>query len=87
MALRGARRRKAADRGFVLSDHADWPGLNQAVEATGATHVYVTHGYTHVFSRWLREKGYDAQVVETVYEGELSELGENTPSAEAPADA
>ncbi len=46
MALRGVRRRRAADRGFVLSDHADWDGLNAAIAATGADRVFVTHGYT-----------------------------------------
>ncbi len=74
MALRGARRRRAADRGFVISDHADWPGLNLAVEATGAENVYVTHGYTELFARWLREeKGLNAFPVETLYEGETVE--------------
>jgi putative mRNA 3-end processing factor len=71
MALRGARRRRAADRGFVLSDHADWPGLNEAVAATGAENVYVTHGYKDIFARWLREeKGLNAQPVDTLFEGE-----------------
>ncbi|RMG54124.1 MAG: ligase-associated DNA damage response exonuclease, partial [Bacteroidetes bacterium] len=46
MRLRGARRRRAVDRGFILSDHADWPGLLQAIKATGAERVFVTHGYT-----------------------------------------
>ena len=77
MMVRGAKRRRAADRGFVLSDHADWPGLNEAVEATGAERVFVTHGSTAVFSRWLREKGLDAQEVATLYEGELSEINES----------
>jgi len=70
MAVRGARRRRAADRGFVLSDHADWPGLNQAVLATGAESIYVTHGYKDIYARWLREEyGLNAQSVETLYEG------------------
>ena len=73
MAMRGVRRRRAADRGFVMSDHADWPGLNAAIEATGATRVFVTHGYTSIFARWLREQGYDAHVVATEYEGESVE--------------
>lgn len=67
MALRGARRRRAADRGFVLSDHADWDGLNQAVKASGAEHIYVTHGYTEIYSRWLKEQGYDAHIVQTEF--------------------
>jgi putative mRNA 3-end processing factor len=71
MALRGARRRRAADRGFVLSDHADWDGLNAAIRATGAERVLVTHGYSEIFSRWLCEQGYDARPLETGFEGEV----------------
>ncbi len=60
MALNGIRRRRSSDRGFVLSDHADWDGLNLAVEATGAQTVIVTHGYADAFVRWLTEKGIHA---------------------------
>ncbi len=70
MQLRGARRRRSVDRGFVLSDHADWPGLQQAIAATGATRVFVTHGYVPVMVRWLASQGYDAQAFETEYGGE-----------------
>jgi putative mRNA 3-end processing factor len=73
MAVRGMKRRRAADRGFILSDHADWDGLNRAVKATEAERVYVTHGYTSVFSRWLQEQGYEAYEVKTLYEGETAE--------------
>lgn len=76
MLIRGMKRRRAADRGFVVSDHADWNDLNQAVEASGAENVYVTHGYTASFARWLREKGINAHEVETLYEGELAEMNE-----------
>ncbi|SMY08694.1 ligase-associated DNA damage response exonuclease [Flavimaricola marinus] len=79
MALRGVRRRRAADRGFVVSDHADWAGLNEAIKATGAEKIFVTHGYTSVFRRWLEEQGYDAHIVSTEYEGE----GLDTPDTEA----
>ena len=54
MHVRGARRRRALDRGFVLSDHADWPGLVNSVKATGAERVLATHGQAAVFARWLR---------------------------------
>ena len=74
MHIRGMKRRRAADRGFVISDHADWNDLNLAVEESGAERVYVTHGYTSVFSRWLREKGIESYEVETLYEGELAEM-------------
>lgn len=67
MQLRGARRRRAVDRGFVLSDHADWPGLMQAIAETGATRVIVTHGQVPVMVRWLRQQGYDAGAFETLY--------------------
>lgn len=73
MALRGVRRRRAADRGFVLSDHADWVGLNKAIADTGAERVFVTHGYTSVFRRWLEEQGYDAGIVSTEYGDEAEE--------------
>lgn len=77
MALRGARRRRAVDRGFVLSDHADWDGLNEAVTATGAQRIIVTHGYANIFTRWLREeRGLDAYEAQTEFEGELSEINE-----------
>jgi putative mRNA 3-end processing factor len=67
MRVRGARRRRAVDRGFVLSDHADWPGLLTAVKATGATRVLATHGFAAVFARHLREQGLDADVIATRY--------------------
>lgn len=74
MNLRGARRWQAADRGFVLSDHADWPGLLKAIEGTGAEKVYVTHGYTATFVRWLKEQGKDAEELETLFEGDRMEM-------------
>jgi putative mRNA 3-end processing factor len=67
MAVRGAKNRRAIDQGFVLSDHADWPDLNTAVKNTGAEKVYVTHGYTSVFSKWLNENGIEAAEVHTMY--------------------
>jgi putative mRNA 3-end processing factor len=70
MAIRGNRRQLAADRGFVLSDHADWNELNIAVKETGAEKVIVTHGFTDIFARWLNEKGIEAKTVKTEYSGE-----------------
>ena len=67
MALRGTRRRRGVDRGFVLSDHADWPGLNMAIAATGAERVIVTHGYEAVMVRWLQQQGRDAGAFATEY--------------------
>ncbi|MCB1333966.1 MAG: ligase-associated DNA damage response exonuclease [Roseivivax sp.] len=73
MALRGIRRRRAGDRGFVLSDHADWPGLLDAIRATGAETVYATHGYTEIFARYLNSAGWNAQPLLTEYGGEETE--------------
>ncbi|WP_419913782.1 ligase-associated DNA damage response exonuclease [Hoeflea sp.] len=70
MALRGVRRRRAVDRGFVLSDHCDWTELNEAIAATGAENIYVTHGYTEIFRRWLETRGYYARIVETEFRGD-----------------
>ena len=70
MQLRGIRRRRAGDRGFVISDHADWDGLLTAIRDTGAERISVTHGYTAPFCRYLREEGYDADIVTTDYGGE-----------------
>lgn len=67
MRLRGVRRRRAADRGFVISDHADWDGLMQAIKQTGAENIYATHGYTDIFARWLNTQGYNAQVLKTEF--------------------
>jgi putative mRNA 3-end processing factor len=77
MALRGVRRRRAADRGFIVSDHADWAGLNTAITATGAEKIFVTHGYTTAFQQWLREQGHDAHTVSTDYQGEGFDSGED----------
>ncbi len=82
MTLRGARRRRSADRGFVLSDHADWDGLNTAIEATGAEKIFVTHGYTEIYCKYLREQGYDAAIVKTEFEGELAEINEGSKNDE-----
>ena len=73
MRIRGARRRRSVDRGFVLSDHGDWPGLLAAIDATGAEAVWLTHGYTAVVARYLRDRGRDARPVATRYEGEHEE--------------
>ena len=70
MQVRGARRRRGVDRGFVLSDHADWPGLQQAIAASGASRVIVTHGYEAVMVRWLGEQGLEAGSFATEFGGE-----------------
>jgi len=70
MAIRGARRQRNVDQGLVISDHADWPGLLAAIEATGASRVLVTHGQVPAMVRYLRERGLEADALETDFEGE-----------------
>lgn len=82
MTFRGARRRRAIDRGFVLSDHCDWQGLLKSIKATGCEKVICTHGYTDIFSRFLCEQGYDARTEETQYEGEMGEDEKALPESE-----
>jgi putative mRNA 3-end processing factor len=79
MQLRGARRRQGVDRGFVLSDHADWPGLQRAIGATGASRVIVTHGYEAVMVRWLQQQGLQAGSFRTEY-GDDAEDERSAPS-------
>jgi len=79
MQVRAGRRWRSADAGFALSDHADWPGLLAAIRATEAEQVYVTHGYTSVFSRYLNECGIKAQEVKTRYGQEEEEEQEVLP--------
>jgi putative mRNA 3-end processing factor len=80
MALRGAKRRRAADRGFIMSDHADWNGLVSAIDATGCECVYLTHGYTASFTRYLNEIGFNAREVHTLYGGEEEDDASPQPS-------
>ena len=68
MAVRGARRRKGYQRGFVLSDHADWQGLIRTVKESHAKQVYVTHGQNDVLARYLKE-------VEGIQAAPLAALG------------
>ena len=82
MRIRGARRRRSLDRGFVLSDHADWPGLMSAIRGSGASRVWVTHGYRAPLVEWLKHLGIDAQAVDTRFEGEQDETGAELAEAE-----
>jgi putative mRNA 3-end processing factor len=71
MAVRGARRRRGYERGFVLSDHADWQGLVNTALQTQAKTIYVTHGQSDILSRYLSEiHGINALPLKTLFEGE-----------------
>jgi putative mRNA 3-end processing factor len=88
MAVRGACRRRGTGRGFVLSDHADWPGLLCTVRDSGARQVYVTHGQSTVLARYLREvEGVSAEPLEGAFEAERFEGDpqEGAPQEPTPA--
>jgi putative mRNA 3-end processing factor len=70
MRVRGVRRQRAFDRGFVLSDHADWPALLQTISETGASRVLATHGHSEPLARYLRDSGLEAGLIVTAWEGE-----------------
>jgi putative mRNA 3-end processing factor len=70
MRVRGDRRRRGYDRGFVLSDHADWPALLQTFRETGARRILLTHGRTDTLSRYLREQGIDGAALATQFGAE-----------------
>jgi putative mRNA 3-end processing factor len=70
MQVRGNARRRNADRGFVLSDHADWPSLLHAVDLCKPEKVFTTHGFTAAFSRYLNENGIESEEVKTEFGGE-----------------
>lgn len=89
MAVRGARRRRSVDRGFVLSDHVDWPSLLQAIEECNPETVWLTHGYSAVVARYLADQGRDARCLEmqgrnTGEEDALTDVGDS--AGDAPSD-
>ncbi|MDB5203318.1 MAG: ligase-associated damage response exonuclease [Ferruginibacter sp.] len=84
MQVRGNQRRKNADAGFALSDHADWEGLLAAVNATGAQKVFATHGFQSAFSRYLNEQGIEAAEVKTAYGNDEEETVSEEQNQPAP---
>lgn len=85
MRIRGTRRRKSVDRGFILSDHADWVALNTVIKECGAENVIVTHGYAAEMVRWLNQCGMQASAFSTKFEGEREELQPSEPEGESDA--
>lgn len=75
MQIRGNRRRRSLDRGFVLSDHADWDGLLDAAAAGHAEQVWVTHGFAAELAAYLNEQGRRAGVLDLADRGESDETG------------
>ena len=79
MWVRGVRRQRAFDRGFVLSDHADWSALLGTIAETGASRVLVTHGWSDALARLLADRGLETGTLRTAFEGELGELAAVDP--------
>ena len=74
MRVRGVRRQRGFDRGFVLSDHADWRALLDTIAETGASRVLATHGWSDALARFLGEQGLETGTFATRFEGETGEL-------------
>lgn len=70
MQVRGTRKWRSIDKGFILSDHADWDGLINTIKETGAENICVTHGYVSPFVRWLNENGWNAFPLESEFQSE-----------------
>lgn len=77
MQMRGTRRRRSVDRGFILSDHVDWPGLLTAIEWSRASEVWATHGYTDHVARYLEEQGLKTTTLKTRFTGEVLDSTED----------
>ena len=82
MRVRGMRRRRSLDRGFVLSDHADWNALLDTIHETGAERILTTHGHAASLARHLTEKGLHALPLPTRFQGET--LADDADSMEGP---
>ncbi len=87
MQVRGFRRRRGADRGFVLSDHVDFPALLETIEQTEADHIIATHGYTDALVKLMRERGKQSSALQTRFGGDEEESEETveTPVVEGEA--
>lgn len=86
MLVRGNRRRRNVERGFVLSDHADWDGLLTAIDTSQAERVLLTHGQTAPMERYLREKGIEADALNTLFSGENDDLAVDSNSDDEPVE-
>jgi putative mRNA 3-end processing factor len=83
MRVRGVRRQRAFDRGFVLSDHADWRALLSTIDETGASRVLVTHGWSDALARYLGEtRGIETRTLKTAFEGEAGELAADSQNGD-----
>ncbi|MDZ4709369.1 MAG: ligase-associated DNA damage response exonuclease [Saprospiraceae bacterium] len=82
MALINNRKKQAADHGFTLSDHVDWPSLNEVIKQSGTQKVFATHGYTSLYVDWLCSRGYDAEIVSSAKQPATIKAPETIPFEE-----
>lgn len=61
---KGGLHSKIHDRGFGLSDHADWQGLLTAIKETGAENIFVMHGFVNTLVNYLCSMGWNASTFE-----------------------
>jgi putative mRNA 3-end processing factor len=87
MRVRGVRRQRAYDRGFVLSDHADWPALLDTIAETGAARVLVSHGHAEPLARFLQSQGVESGTIRTAWEGEFGDAEQSAPLVSDPSAA
>ncbi|HVJ64027.1 MAG TPA: ligase-associated DNA damage response exonuclease [Bdellovibrionota bacterium] len=66
MSGKGRWQGRAPQKGFVISDHADWPALLRTVEECGAKEVYVMQRGRGALVRHLRASGLSADSIEAL---------------------
>jgi len=62
------------DKGFVISDHADWNDLNQSIKETGAKRVFVLHRSHGALVRHLRKQGLEAYPISHLTQARYSDI-------------
>jgi putative mRNA 3-end processing factor len=70
MRVRARARQRGVELPLVISDHADWNGLTAAIEATGASEIWVTHGEEDALVHWCETRGLRARPLRLIGYGE-----------------
>lgn len=71
MRVRGPRRMSGYDKGFVISDHADWPSLITTIKETQANEIRLLGSNSQFLARFLREQhNMDVSTINYNYEEE-----------------
>ena len=56
MSIRAFKKRSGYDKGFSISDHADWLSILKTIKESKAKNVFFHHGDSEALSRYLEEK-------------------------------